>query len=91
MKEQIKVPVLVVSVIALVALCLFMGTKAMHAGDLDQGQVQYTPGKPPWLEKDPTKKGPGGAPPSVPAGGPSVDDGTHAPPGVGAPVIGNGK
>lgn len=64
------------------------------AGNLDQGQVKYTPGVPPWQEKDPAKKGPGGpgsqtgaapaastpAPGSAPAGTPNGNT-TQAPPG----------
>ncbi len=58
------------------------------AGNLDQGQVKYTPGVPPWQEKDGSKKGPGGAPGG---GGPgsaapeSLENTTQAPPGGGPP------
>ncbi len=54
--KEIKAPVIVVAVVALVAVLFFFGSKAMSAGDLDQGQVKYTPGKPPW--DDPLKKAP---------------------------------
>ena len=57
MKEQVKTPVIVVLVVAFVAVLAFFGSKAFSSGDLDQGQVQYTPGKPPWEETDPNKKG----------------------------------
>ncbi|MGV3614691.1 MAG: hypothetical protein ACO1SV_05070 [Fimbriimonas sp.] len=86
MKQQVQTPLIVVIVIGVLAVFVWFGMKAMSAGDLDQGQVKYTPGKPPWQETDPAKKGPGGAPggggPGVPAGGP---------PGMAAPVVGNGK
>lgn len=84
MKEQAKLPVIVVAVVAVVGALIFFASKAMSAGDLDQGQVKYTPGKPPWQETDPSKKGPGGGGPGAPpppGGGPS---------GMTAPVLGNG-
>jgi len=67
--KEIKAPVIVVAVVAIVAVLLYFGLKASSTGDLDQGQVQYTPGKPPW--DDPLKKGsqttpqPGGGPPGM--------------------------
>lgn len=54
MKDQVKAPVIVVAVIALVALVFFFGSKAMSVGDLDQGQAKYTPGVPPWQDKNRT-------------------------------------
>lgn len=96
MKENVKTPLLVVVVVIIVAAVVFFGIKTIGgSGNLDQGQVQYTPGKPPWEETDPSKKGPGGAPgvpPSgtpdagAPSGGPAVAPG-GAP--VGPPVLGN--
>jgi len=55
MKEQAKLPIVIVAVVAIVGALYFFGSKAMSAGDLDQGQVKYTPGKPPW--EDPLQKG----------------------------------
>lgn len=96
MKAQVKAPLIVVAVVALVAVLVFFGMKAMGAGDLDQGQVKYTPGVPPFQETDPAKRGPGGAPGG---GGPGAapvpttrPDGVQAaPPGLAAPTLGNGK
>ena len=87
MNQQVKLPMIVVAVIALVALVVVLGSKAMSAGDLDQGQVQYTPGKPPWMETDPNKKGPGGAPGGGGPGAPPPPGG--GPPGMSAPTLGN--
>ena len=89
MKAQVKTPVIVVAVVAVLGLVIFMGMKTMgDAGSLDHGQIKYTPGKPPWMETDPSKRGPGGAPPGVggqtaPAQAPNMP--------VGPPVLGNGK
>jgi len=47
----------IVPILAILALGLLVGC---GAGNLDQGQVKYTPGVPPWQEKDPAKKGVGG-------------------------------
>ena len=74
MKAEIKTPVLVaVVVIAVAVVGYFILNSVSNSGNLDQGQVKYTPGKPPWEETDPSKKGPGGAPggggPGAPAGG----------------------
>lgn len=101
MKSEIKTPVIVVVIIAVVTLLVFVGMKLNNTGGLDSGQVKYTPGKPPWEETDPSKKGPGGPPSGGPtAGGPGAGSelaGANAappPPGgapVGAPVINNGK
>jgi hypothetical protein len=89
-KQQIQTPLIVVAVVVVVALFAWFGSKAFSAGDLDQGQVKYTPGKPPWEESDPSRKGPGGAPGG---GGPGAPTGAPAPvpPGMGAPVVGNGN
>ncbi|HSI71939.1 MAG TPA: hypothetical protein VK934_02085 [Fimbriimonas sp.] len=81
MKEQVKTPAIVVAVLVVVGLVVFLSSKAMTAGNLDQGQVQYTPGKPPWEESDPAKRGPGASPGAAPP--------ANAPPGMGAPVLGN--
>ena len=51
MNEKLKVPIVVVAVVGVVVLLLVLGSKAMSAGDLDQGQIKYTPGVPPWEEK----------------------------------------
>ncbi len=91
MNERFKTPAIVVVVVAIVVAVVYYGFNTIgNAGNLDQGQVKYTPGKPPWEETDPSKKGPGGAPggggPGVPSGGP-----TQAPGGapVGPPTISN--
>lgn len=77
MKEEIKTPLLVVAIVGVLAVAGFFGFRAVNsAGNLDKGQVEYTPGVPPWEEKDPSKKGPGAGP------------GGDAPP-VGAPAINN--
>lgn len=55
MKEQAKLPLVIVAAVAVVALLVYFGQKAMSVGDLDTGQVKYTPGKPPW--DDPLRKG----------------------------------
>jgi hypothetical protein len=97
MKAEIKTPVIIVVVVAVVAvLGYFAFNSVANLGNLDQGQVKYTPGKPPWEETDPSKKGPGGAPggggPGVPSGGAPTNtrpDGVPAaPPGMGAPSLG---
>ena len=99
MKAEIKTPVIVVVVINVVALVGFFGSKMIGgSGDLDQGQVKYTPGKPPWMETDPSKKGPGASPNgggmSAPGGSAPAQPGgnapANAPPGMGAPALGNG-
>jgi len=61
MKSQVKTPVVVVAVVAVLGLIGFFAMKTVgDAGSLDHGQIKYTPGKPPWMETDPAKKGPGG-------------------------------
>jgi len=89
MKQEVKTPLLVGIVVAVVAGAVFFGFRAMgNAGNLDQGQVKYTPGVPPWKETDPAKKGVGG----LGSGGPGA---SAAPvqPGMpaGPPVVDNGK
>ena len=96
MKDQVKLPVLIVFVVAIVAVVIYMGSKAMGAGDLDQGQTKYTPGVPPW--EDPLKKGapPAGSPgagqpvPPQPTNPGSTPPG-GGPPGMTAPTLGNGN
>jgi hypothetical protein len=92
MKQEVKTP-LIVAIVALVVIAVgYFGFKTMSgAGGLDQGQVKYTPGKPPWEETDPSKKGPGGPPPVVPSAPPqtatmSTDP---IPPGMSAPTVNN--
>jgi hypothetical protein len=87
MKDQAKLPIIVLVVVAVVALLYFFGSKAFTAGNLDSGQVKYTPGKPPWEETDPSKKGPGASPgagQTAPPQGQPAPDG-RAPAGMGAP------
>lgn len=104
MKEQAKVPVIVIVVVLVAALLFYFGSKAFKAGNLDQGQVNYTPGKPPWQETDPSKKGPGG-PPGGGGFGNTQQDTTQAgsativqeggqqraPAGMTPPTVGNGS
>jgi len=71
MREEVKTPLIVAVIVVVVAVVAYFGWKTLsNAGNLDQGQVQYTPGKPPWEETDPNKRGPGGAPGNVPVAGP---------------------
>jgi len=85
MKDQVKTPILVAIVVLAVGVIGYFGVKSMSAGDLDQGQVKYTPGKPPWMETDDSKKGPGGGPPPAASS-------DRMPPGMTPPAIGgNGK
>jgi hypothetical protein len=86
MKTQVKGPVLAAIVAAALAVLGYFGYKSMSTvGSLDNGQVKYTPGTPPWLEKDPSKRGPGASPPiatsaappqapNMPVGPPVVDN-----------------
>lgn len=67
MSERLKTPLIVVAVIAVAALVAFLGTRAMSAGNLDQGQVKYTPGVPPWQEKGVEQPQSGAAPNMQPA------------------------
>jgi len=96
MKAQVKTPILIAVVVVLVGGVVYWGMKSIgEAGGLDHGQVQYTPGKPPWMETDPNKKGPGNGPPTSAPGAPAAPGAqTGAPiqPGmpVGPPVLGNG-
>jgi len=65
MKTQVKTPVLVAVAVVLIGGIGYFGFKTMgSAGDLDHGQIKYTPGKPPWLDKASGNKAqaPGGAP-----------------------------
>jgi hypothetical protein len=63
MKQEIKTPIIVVVATLVVGLVAWYGLGQVgNAGNLDQGQIKYTPGKPPWQESDPSKQGPGGAP-----------------------------
>ena len=96
MKTEVKTPVLIgVVAVAVLVLGYFLFKTMSGAGNLDHGQVQYTPGKPPWEETDASKKGPG-ASPGAPGGGaasaapPTSPNGTaSAPPGMTAPTLGN--
>jgi hypothetical protein len=98
MKAEVKTPVLVAVVVAGILVLSYFLLKTMgSAGNLDQGQVQYTPGKPPWEETDASKKGPGTSPGAssgaAPSGVPSAAPATTptgaapAPPGMSAPEI----
>jgi len=94
MKSELKTPILATVVILAVAvLGYYIFNSVNNAGNLDTGQVKYTPGKPPWEETDPNKQGPGGAPggggPGAPAQTPTqAPPPPGAPPGLGAPNLG---
>ena len=73
MNERLKLIGVGVFAVAVLIGVVFAVKAVFTAGNLDQGQVQYTPGVPPWQEKDPSKRGPGAAPgdakaPAVPQG-----------------------
>ena len=92
MKTELRTPILVAVAALVVIVGGFFAFKAINSvGDLDQGQVKYTPGKPPWEETDASKKGPGGPPTGSPAAPATGQAEAHAPAGMGAPVLGNGK
>ena len=98
MKQQVKTPLLVTVAVIAAAVLIYFGAKLIGStGDLDQGQVKYTPGKPPWEETDPSKRGPGGAPGGGGPGAPSAGSQAQVPPGTpqgipaGPPTLGNGK
>lgn len=83
--------------VTLLAVLASVALVGCGVGNLDQGQVKYTPGVPPWQEKDPSKKGPGAAPGGggpggggPGAGGPAApaqnsQNSAQAPPGGGPP------
>ncbi|CAN5568681.1 hypothetical protein BH11ARM1_BH11ARM1_08340 [soil metagenome] len=70
MKEQFKIPAIVVAGIALLVVVVIMGSRAMSAGNLDTGQVKYTPGKPPWAEGQAGTQNAPGTPAGM--GGPKI-------------------
>lgn len=57
MKNEVKTPVLIGIVVVLVGGIVVLGFKFLDGvGNLDHGQISYTPGVPPWMEKDPAKR-----------------------------------
>lgn len=83
MNDKIKTPALITLAVVVVGAIAYFGFNTINnTGNLDQGQVKYTPGKPPWEETDPSKRGPGGTPG---AGGPPAG----ASPAGAPPVLGN--
>ena len=80
MKENVKLPALIAVVVVALVVLGFVIKSMSGIGNLDNGQVKYTPGVPPWAENDAAKKGPGGSP----AGGPPPS----GPPAGAAPAIG---
>ncbi len=92
MKAEVKTPVLIAIVtLVVVVLGFFIFKGVSNAGNLDQGQVKYTPGKLPSAESDPSKQGPGGPPPAggpPPLSGQPVGGPGGPPPGLGAPSRG---
>ncbi|HEY0866150.1 MAG TPA: hypothetical protein VGE01_02155 [Fimbriimonas sp.] len=93
MKEEVKTPLIIAAVALLVIVVAYFGFKTVSsAGSLDQGQIEYTPGKPPWEETDPAKRGPGGAPGGGGFGAPQGGQAPGAggpPPGMPPPTLGN--
>lgn len=88
MKQEIKTPILiVVAVVAVIGLAVWGFSFVNNTGNLDQGQIKYTPGVPPWMENDPSKQGPG----SAPGGGaqPSASPQGSPGPGVAPPAVSN--
>ena len=86
MKGEVKTPVLVAVVVVAVAIAGLLLFKVTGGGDLDNGQVKYTPGVPPWMDKQNGASQPSGVGNGQPAA-PS-----NMPPGMSAPSVGgNGK
>lgn len=51
MREELKTPLMIALAVVAVALLAFFGYRTIGgAGQLDQGQIEYTPGVPPWME-----------------------------------------
>jgi hypothetical protein len=74
MKTEVKTPVILAVVVVFLAGFVYWGYGALAGvGSLDKGQVNYTPGKPPWLEKDASKKVSGASASTMP-GAPQVDN-----------------
>jgi hypothetical protein len=69
MKDKSRIWVYGTVVVVCVVVAFFAIRSAASVGNLDQGQVKYDPGVPPWEQKDPAKqrsegvsKAPGGLP-----------------------------
>jgi len=87
MKAEVKPPVLIAIVVALVVAVGFLIFKFAGAGGgLDNGQVKYTPGVPPWLDKKNGANQPGGA--SQPVVQRDVQGASNMPPGMTPPSVG---
>ena len=77
MKKQLKLPIAIICVIAAGALAAFGISHSMSVGSLDHGQVKYTPGVPPWMEKAPSKRGAPGLGSGAVGGTPAPGAGTQ--------------
>ncbi len=90
MKQEIKTPILiVVAVVAVIGLAVWGFSFMSNTGNLDQGQVKYTPGVPPWMENDASKQGPGGAPGGGADPSQSASPNGSPGPGVAPPTVSN--
>jgi hypothetical protein len=70
--------------VLIIVVVAYFGFKTVgNAGNLDQGQVKYTPGVPPWMEKDPNKRGPSGGTTAPPY----AQQTTQSPPGMSVPNL----
>jgi hypothetical protein len=56
MNDKMRLWAMVAGVAVLVVVAGFAIKSAAGVGNLDQGQVKYDPGVPPWQEKDPSKQ-----------------------------------
>jgi len=56
MKDKSRVWLYGAAVFVCVVVAFFAIKSASGQGNLDQGQVKYDPGVPPWEEKDPAKQ-----------------------------------
>lgn len=68
MKEELKTPLMVILAVIAVAAIAFYGFRTIGgAGGLDRGQIEYTPGVPPWMEESKAQQPAGGPPTGAPA------------------------
>jgi hypothetical protein len=65
MNDKLKITLISVAAVVALVVAFVMIKGALTVGDLDRGQVQYTPGVPPWKEADANKRGPGAGPGSA--------------------------
>ena len=80
MKNEVKTPVLIGIVVVLVGGLVVFGLKYINGvGSLDHGQISYTPGVPPWDEKDPAKRAQFSSMPGELRDGQAAGHGPHGP------------